>query len=112
MNPRTSLLCLLLLIATVSVSAQTLPAHPAGALAGPLNLSQPTKAVAEKVPATELEKLPVPLAAWPELPDTSIRKTEEGSAQRMPYGAGYENRRHGMAAGGGGGGGGGRGRGR
>ena len=112
MNLRTSLPCLLLLIATVSVSAQTLPAHPAGALPGPLNLSQPAKAAAERAAAIELEKLPVPLAVSPEPSDTSVRKEEEGSAQRLPYGAGYESRQHGMAGGGGGGGRGGRGRGR
>ena len=110
MNPRTSLPCLLLLIATVSVSAQTLPAHPAGALTGPLNLSQPAKAAAEKAAVIELEKLPVPLAASPELTDTCIRKEEEGSAQRLPYGAGYESRQQGLAGGGGGRGGRGRGR--
>ena len=111
MNLRTSLPCLLLLIATVSVSAQTLPAHPASTQPGPLNLSQSAKAAAEKAAAIELEKLPVPLVASPELADTSIRKDEEGSAQRLPYGAGYESRQRGMA-GGGGGGRGGRGRGR
>lgn len=38
MNPRTTLLSLLLLIVTVSVSAQNLPTGSENAQAGPLNL--------------------------------------------------------------------------
>ena len=74
MNKRTSLLSLLLLIVTVSVSAQTLPARPASAPA-----SQAASSDAD-----------------------SGKKKEERSALRLPYGTGFENRQQGMATGGGG----------
>ena len=91
MSPRTSLLCLLLLIAAASVSAQTQPARPTDALAGPLNLSQPAKATAEKAAATASAKLLLQSATPAERSDIG-RKEEEESAQRMAYGAGFENR--------------------
>jgi hypothetical protein len=73
MNKRTSLLSMLLLIVTVSVSAQTLPARPASA-------------PASQAESSELES----------------KKKEERSALRLPYGTGFENRQQGMAPGGGG----------
>lgn len=113
MNPRTSLLSLLL-IATVSVSAQTLPARPTGALSGPFNLSQPAKAAAEQAAVIEMEKLPGQSAVLADLPEVGLRNEEAGRTRRLRYGAGFENRQQGMAGGGGGGRGGrgGRGRGR
>ncbi|MFZ4481313.1 MAG: hypothetical protein ACOYNZ_15625, partial [Rhodoferax sp.] len=63
----------LLLIVTVSVSAQTLPARPASA------------------PASQADRSEV-----------ESKKTEERSAPRLPCGAGFENRQQGMATGGGG----------
>lgn len=110
MNLRTSLFTLLLLVATMSVSAQTLPAGPVGAPAGPLNLSQPAKTAPEKAAAIEMEKLLGPSTAPAELSDVGNAKEEAGSAQRLPYGAGFENRQHGVTGGGAGRGGRGRGR--
>jgi hypothetical protein len=101
MNKRTSLLSLLLLIVTVSVSAQTLPARPASAPAAPLNLSLPKKAVPEQAPATGQEPT-AELATVPSDPAAiDGRKKEERSALRLPYGTGFENRQLGGAAGGG-----------
>ena len=96
MNPRTSLLSLLLLIAGVSAFAQALPARSSDALNGPLNLSQPAKAA-----ATEPQKLLLQ-SATPADDSGNNRKEEEGSVQRLPYGVGFAHRQQGRACGGGG----------
>jgi hypothetical protein len=110
MNKRTTLLTLLLLIVTVSVSAQSLPTGSENAQAGPLNLSLPKKAMQVKAAASAAEKTDGTAAGQPEAVEVSGKKNEESSALRLPYGAGFENRQQGMASGGGGRGGKGRGR--
>ncbi len=110
MNQRTTLLSLLLLIVTVSVSAQNLPTGSENAQAGPLNLSLPKKAGLDKAPASAADKTDGTATVQPEAVEVSGKKNEESSALRLPYGAGYENRQGGMGSGGGGRGGKGRGR--
>jgi hypothetical protein len=110
MNQRTTLLSLLLLIVTVSVSAQNLPTGSENAQAGPLNLSLPKKAGQDKAPASAAEKTDGTAAGQPEAVAIDGKKNEESSALRLPYGAGFENRQRGMGSGGGGRGGKGRGR--
>jgi len=101
MSKRTSLLSLLLLIVTVSVSAQTFPARPASAPAVPLNLSLPKKAATERAPGTEQKKLEAPVTDQTEVSEIGSKKKEERSALRLPYGTGFENRQQGLATGGG-----------
>ena len=103
MNQRTTLLSLLLLIVTVSVSAQNLPTGSENAQAGPLNLSLPKKAVQDKAPASAAEKMDGTAAVQSEAVEVSGKKNEESGALRLPYGAGFENRQRGMASGDGGG---------
>jgi hypothetical protein len=104
MNQRTTLLSLLLLIVTVSVSAQNLPTGSESAQAGPLNLSLPKKAVQDKAPAGAAEKMDGMAAGQPEAAEVSGKKNEESSALRLPYGAGFENRQRSTTSGGGRGG--------
>ena len=103
MNQRTTLLSLLLLIVTVSVSAQNLPTGSENAQAGPLNLSLPKKATQDKAKATATDKTDGLTTGQGELVETTGKKNEESSAVRLPYGAGFENRQQGLASGGGGG---------
>jgi len=100
MNKGISLHLFLLLIVTVSVSAQTLPARTASAPAVPLNLSLPKKVMAEKVLGTEQDKTADLSTDQTELSEVGSRKTEERGALRLPYGTGFEDRQQGMAIGG------------
>ncbi len=110
MNKRTTLLSLLLLIVTVSASAQGQPTGSESTQAGPLNLSLPKKAVQDKAPASPADKTDGTAAGQPETVAPGGKKNEESSALRLPYGAGFENRQQSMGSGGGGRGGKGRGR--
>jgi len=101
MKKRTFLLSLLLLIVAASVSAQNLPARPTSAPTVPLNLSLPKKAVSDKAPGTEQEKLGGPFLDQQESSEMGGNRKEERSALRMPYGTGFENRQQGLADGGG-----------
>ncbi len=110
MNKRTTLLSLLLLIVTVSASAQGQSTGSETAQAGPLNLSLPKKALQDKAPASPADKTDGMAAGQAETAATSGKKDEESSALRLPYGAGFENRQRSTAMGGSGRGGKGRGR--
>jgi|JI10StandDraft_1071094.scaffolds.fasta_scaffold120506_1 hypothetical protein len=110
MNQRTTLLSLLLLIVTGSATAQGLPTGSDSTQTVPLNLSLPRKAAQDQAATAPPDKADAVAAGQTEAVTVSGKKNEESSALRLPYGAGFENRQHGMGSGGGGRGGRGRGR--
>jgi hypothetical protein len=103
MKQRISPLFLWLLVAVLPVSAQTLPARPDGVLPSLPTLLLP-KAAPEKAAWTDAEKRLLPLAAQAEPSALSSTNDGETSAQRLPYGVGFENRQQCMGGGCGGGG--------